>query len=310
MKIKLGYACNTYTLNNTPSSVMTYTNYLKHKDLNKLDDMIISNFKALEEILKYNIKNDIFFFRLTSKLIPLAIKDDVEFDYINRYKKYFDDLKTYTSKMRIDMHPDQFTVINSVKEDVVKNSISNLEYHYKILDAFGIKNKVLILHIGSSVLGKKNSISRFINNFNKMPSHLQKCIAIENDDKVFNVLDCLYIAKKLKIPMVLDYHHYLCNNDGEDISELFEEIFNTWVNINPKMHFSSPKSKLKKEFRSHHDYINANDFIIFLNKIKNLNKDIDIMLEAKCKDESLFRLIRELKYLTDYKIEGTTIYIP
>ena len=31
------------------------------------------------------------------------------------------------------------------------------------------------------------------------------------------------------------------------------------------------------------------------------------MIEAKKKDEALFRLIRELKYKTDYKIEKNTI---
>ena len=32
------------------------------------------------------------------------------------------------------------------------------------------------------------------------------------------------------------------------------------------------------------------------------------MIEAKKKDEALFRLIRELKYKTDYKIENNTIF--
>ena len=46
-----------------------------------------------------------------------------------------------------------------------------------------IKDKVLILHIGSNVLGKDNSIKRFVNNFNKLPDYLKKCIVIENDYK-------------------------------------------------------------------------------------------------------------------------------
>ena len=39
---------------------------------------------------------------------------------------------------------------------------------------------------------------------------------------------------------------------------------NTWKDKTPKIHFSSPKSKLKKEFRSHHDYIDSNSFIDFI----------------------------------------------
>ena len=50
------------------------------------------------------------------------------------------------------------------------------------------------------------------------------------------------------------------------------------------MHFSSPKSKLKKEIRSHHDYIDSNSFISFIESIKHLPYDIDIMIEAKKKE--------------------------
>ena len=54
-------------------------------------------------------------------------------------------------------------VINNIKE-IIENSINILKYHYNILEALGIENKIIILHIGSSVLGKDNSIKRFINN--------------------------------------------------------------------------------------------------------------------------------------------------
>ena len=47
--------------------------------------------------------------------------------------------------------------------------------------------------------------------------------------------------------------------------------------------------------------------IDFIEKIKFTNKDFDVMIEAKQKDDALFRLIRQLKYKTDYKIEKKTI---
>lgn len=75
------------------------------------------------------------------------------------------------------------------------------------------------------------------------------------------------------------------------------------------MHFSSPKSKLKKEYRSHNDYIDVKEFIKFINILKKENKDIDIMLEAKKKDEALFRLVRELKYQTNIKFLDETSFM-
>ncbi len=310
MKIRLGYVAISKTLDISCSKTITYTNFKKDENFDKIDKIIVDNLNNLEKIIDYNIKNNIHFYRLTSKLIPLATKKEVIFDYILKYQKYYQKIgeKINNNKMRIDVHPDQFCILNSTKKEVLENSFTILEYHYKILEALNIKNKIIILHIGSSVFGKENSIKRFINNFYKLPDYLQKSIAIENDDKIYNVIDCLNLAKKLNIPFVLDYHHHICNNDEIDIDKYLRAIFSTWTTT-PKIHFSSPKNQTKKDFRSHHDYINIEDFIIFLNKIKHLNIDLDIMLEAKAKDEALFKLVRLLKY-NDYQfIDDTTFLI-
>ena len=306
MKVRLGYACITNCINDSSSSPYTYSKYLKDGDIDKLDRVIISNLKSLNNIIDYNIKNNIHFYRISSKIIPLATKDDVKFDYTNKYKSYYDTIgkKISDSKMRVDFHPDQFCVLNSVKSDVVSNSVKILEYHYNLLNMLNVNDKILILHVGSSTFGKENSISRFINNFNKLPIYLRKCIAIENDDKVFNVNDVLKISKVTSIPIVLDYHHHLCNKS--DFS--FADIFNSWGNSRVKMHFSSPKNK--RDYRSHNEYINGDDFINFIEILKKYDRDIDIMLEAKGKDDSLFRLVRYIKYKTDYEfIDDTTFLV-
>ncbi|MDD4036320.1 MAG: UV damage endonuclease UvsE, partial [Bacilli bacterium] len=76
MRIRLGYVSITNTLNDvTASSLMTYTHYKTlgtKRGLEKLHKIILSNLNDLEVILNYNIKNNIHFYRLTSKLIPLA----------------------------------------------------------------------------------------------------------------------------------------------------------------------------------------------------------------------------------------------
>ena len=306
MKIRLGYACITNCLDSTSSSPYTYGEYLKYGDMEKLDRVIVSNLKSLEEIIYYNIKNNIHFYRMSSKIIPLATKSDVKFDYINKYKSYYDKIGKMISDydMRVDFHPDQFCVLNSVKSDVVSASINILKYHYSLLEALGIKNKILVLHVGSNSFGKDNSIRRFINNFNKLPKYLKECIAIENDDKVFNVNDVLEISKNTGVPVILDYHHHLCNKS--DFS--FEDIFNSFNNRKVKMHFSSPRNK--KDFRSHNDYINGDDFIDFIKILKKYDRDVDIMIEAKYKDDSLFRLVRYIKYKTDYRfIDDTTFMV-
>lgn len=311
MQIRLGYVAISTSLNITSSKTITYTNFIKDNDYNKIYQIINNNLDSLIEILKYNIKNNIHFYRLTSKLIPLATIDNISFNYIKPFLNKYQIISKLISdnNLRIDVHPDQFAVLNSINKNVVNNTIKILEYHYKILDILNIRNKIIILHIGGNTFGKENSINRFINNYNQLPTYLKECIAIENDDKVFNIIDCLYIANKLNIPFVLDYHHYICNNNGEKIEDYIKDIFLTWHNKTPKIHFSSPKSNLKKEFRSHHDYINDDTFINFINIIKFINIDFDIMIEAKAKDEALFRLVRQLKYKTNYIFIDDTTFI-
>ncbi len=313
MKVRLGYVALSKALDDvTTSSTITYTNYInKNYNTSKLLEITKNNLDSLYEIIKYNVKNNFHFYRLTSKLVPLATHDKVDFDYItpflDKYKKIGKLIND--NNIRVDTHPDQYAVLNSMDRKIVKNTVEILEYHYKIMDALGIKDKLIILHVGSSACGKKASITRFINNFNKLPDHIKKCIAVENDDKVYNIKDVLELCHKINVPMVLDYHHFICNNEKEDINDYLKEIIDTWDGKLPKMHFSSPKSKLKKEFRSHSDYINKECFIKFINILKKQDKDIDIMLEAKAKDDAVSRLVRCLKYETNYKFLDETTFI-
>lgn len=309
MLIRLGYVAISKTLEDIISyHNITYTDFIKTNNFDKLNDVIISNFNTLNSILKYNKKNNIHFYRLTSKFIPLATHKNINFDYINRYSDYFKESSSLIKDIRIDTHPDQFAVLNSTKKEVLENTFKILEYHYKMLEALKIKNPIIILHVGSSVFGKENSIKRFIHNFNLLPNYIKNSIALENDDKIYNMIDVLELAKKINVPFVFDYHHYRCNNNGENYLDYMNEVFLTWGNIKPKIHFSSPKNNTKKDFRSHSDYINADDFIEFIENVKIFNKDIDIMLEAKAKDEALFRLMRQLKYKTNYEFIDDTSF--
>ena len=310
MKIRLGYACVPVTINETSSHTLTFTNYKKlgNRANEKLDSVIKSNFESLEKILKYNIRNDITFFRMTSELIPLVSHPLVEYDFINQYKDYYKKIGDIIKEnnLRVDIHPSAYTVLNSVNEEVVTSTINILEFYQKMYKEMGIKSKI-VLHVGSKVGGKNRSMKRFIENYNKINEKTKKIIVIENDDKSYNIRNVLSLCEKLNIPMVLDYHHFKVNKNNEKIENYIERIFNTWKDDIPKIHFSTSKDKNNK--RSHNDYINVDDFIDFIEKIKFTKRDFDVMIEAKKKDEALFKLIRELKYKTDYKIEKNTLFL-
>lgn len=312
MKIRLGYVAVPITLDITYCHTITYTNYLKlenEKKEKKLDEILKLNFKELKRILKYNIQNNISFYRLSHSMVPLATHYNVSFDYINPYIKYWEKIGRIINKfnMRVDIHPDQYTILNSTKKEVVKNTFNILNFNYQIIRAMRINGKI-ILHIGSGENGKEESIKRFKENFNKLDKVIKNMIVLENDDRVFNVKDTLSLCEELDIPMVLDFHHYTCNNEKENIEDYLKRIYKTWDNTNliPKIHFSSPKSFKNK--RSHSEYIDYKSFINFLDILKKFDKDVDVMLECKAKDDALFRLIRQLKF-NKIKVQKTTIIL-
>ena len=308
MNIRLGYACISKTLDITTSHTITYTNYelLENKE-QKLIEITNKNLNNLEEILKYNIKNNIHFYRMSSKIIPLATHPNIKLNLLNIFKDKLEHIGKLIKEnnLRVDIHLDEYCVLNSTNPNIVSSTINIIKFYKNMLKTMNIES-YMILHIGSSAFGIEKSITRFINNFKKLDEESKNMIILENDDKVFKIEDVLKICKILNIPMVLDYHHYKCNK-VEPLEDNIKEIINTWNNITPKMHISSKKNN--KEFRSHHDYINIEDFIELTNILKTQNKNIDIMIEAKQKDMALFKLTRELKY-KDYKlIDETTIYI-
>ena len=275
MKIRLGYVGTPITIPNiTYSSTVTYTNYLKlgeQKGLEKIDQVIQSNFHHLKKVLHYNLQNNITFYRLSQNLIPLATKKEVSFDYSIPYQQQFSEISQIIHRhhMRIDTHPDQFCVLNSTKKEVVEQSIQILKFHYQLLTNL------------------------------KIPPHM----------KTFTVNDTLSLCEELHVPFVLDYHHHCCNHEQLDLTLLLPRIVNTWKNtkLNPKMHFSSPKNR--KEFRSHSEYLDIQAFLKFLKILQPLATNIDIMLECKAKDDALFRLMRQIEFYTDYQIINESTFL-
>lgn len=312
--IRLGYVGVPSTFDDiTYNHTVTYTQYEtmdEEKRKEKLNFLIQWNLEELQRVLRYNIQNGITFYRISHNVIPLATHPNVYFDYISPYITTWKEIGNFIKekKMRIDTHPDQFCVLNSTNQEVIESSIRLLEFQKKIFDAMGIHGQC-ILHVGGGVLDKKAGLERFKKTFQKLPKEIQSLLILENDDVIYTATDVLELCEELEIPMVLDYHHYLVHHESEKINELLPRIIKTWskTSLKPKMHFSTAKSK--KELRTHHDYIKYSDFIKFLELLKPLQTDIDIMLECKKKDEALLRLIREIRFKQDYSFLNESTFL-
>lgn len=314
MKIRLGYVDGPISFPNDKFKTMTYTKYKSQNEENNLKDLnniLTNNLKVFKKILEFNKKYNMTFYRMSHTLVPLATKKEVNFDYIKKYKEKWSEIGNYIKEnnMRVDSHPNQYCVLNSTNEKIVSTSKDIIKFNYQLFKAMDIKGQI-ILHIGTSKNNKEEALERFKENFNKLKPEIKDMIILENDDKTYTASETLSLCEELNIPMVLDYHHYLCNkNKKENIKKLLPKIIKTWkkTNLNPKMHFSSPKDK--KNFRSHSDYINYNAFIKFLNILKEQDKDIDIMLETKKKEDALLLLIRQLETNKDIKVINNCTFI-
>ncbi|ERI94816.1 UV damage endonuclease UvdE [Clostridiales bacterium oral taxon 876 str. F0540] len=317
MRIRIGYVAIALNLPKvTSSSTVTYTNYQKlsssEQKLNKLKQVTLSNIDDLYKILQYNVENNIHFYRITSALVPLATHPDVaDWDYRKIFSIDFKHVGKFIkdNNMRVDTHPDEFNVINSIREEVVISAKRNLWSHVHLFDDMQYPNGRMVLHIGGAQGGKEVAMQRFIDNFKNFPCEITDRLMLENDDKTFTATEVLYICRETGAPIVFDVHHHMCNNTGETVESLISDIFKTWESqpLPAKFHFSTPRDTEKD--RKHADYINAEDFVSFIEICRPLDKDFDIMLEAKMKDKALFQLVKDIKVLRpDWNwIDNTTL---
>jgi len=317
--VRLGYVAMSMELKNaSPSQTMTFTQFQKIEDreaaIRKLERISISNLQNTLRILRHNVASDIHFYRLTSRLIPLANHEELhDWNYMKPLQELLREIGDFASenKLRIDFHPDHFVIINSMKKEIFKNTIQTLKMHYLLLKGMGIDPvHRCVLHVGGNYKETELSLERFIDNWMDVPKSIQKMIMLENDDTSFTLEDTLYLCEKLDIPLVFDYHHHLAHHKNPNWQAQWDRVIQTWCHspLPIKMHISSPKSQ--NAFRHHADYVDIDMFFQFLNEIKGSVSQIDCMIEAKRKDNALFQLMEEIRGRDHVKIiDGSSFHI-
>lgn len=287
--MSIGYACINIGRSDTKLSTIRVKNY----STEKMYQIIDQNLKALEEVVKYNIENDIHLFRISSDIMPLASHPINTFPWWQIFKKRLIEIGNLikSNNIRVSMHPGQYTIINSINEVVVQKSIEDIKYHCMFLDSLQVNySSKIVLHIGGVYSDKTTSMERFISNFNKLDDNLKNRIIIENDDKSYNIQDVLYISSKIHAPVVFDNLHHKLNPPekcNKTEFELIEECNKTWSKTDgkQKIHYSQTATNYRNG--AHSKTIKAEEFLSFYNNL--INKEIDIMLEVKDKNLSAIK---------------------
>lgn len=139
--VRLGYVAMSQELTNaSPSQTMTFKQFqsIDHRDaaIRKLERIALSNLDNTLRILKHNRASDIAFYRLTSRLIPLANHEELlDWKYMRPLRDKLKEVGKYIHEhqMRVDFHPDHFVLLNSQKKEIFKASLKTLGMHYKLL---------------------------------------------------------------------------------------------------------------------------------------------------------------------------------
>ena len=315
MKIRFGYVSTSLNLwNSSPSSTVTFTRY-KQLSLSerkeKLLEVTASNLKNAGRMLHYNIGQQIELYRFSSALVPLATHPEVRWDFLTPFRDQWRELGNLIKQhqLRVSFHPNQFTLFTSPREEVTKNAVIDMEYHYQMLEAMGVEKESLInIHIGGAYGDKENTLKRFRENLKSLPPEIKEITTLENDDKTYTADETLKMCQLEGIPLLFDYHHHMANTGEAALEELLPDIFKTWETrkLIPKVHVSSPKSA--SAFRSHSDSVDPEFISPLLKNLRSLGQDVDFMIEAKKKDQAMLKLVEDLSKIRGVKrISGAAI---
>ncbi|MGM0843479.1 MAG: UV DNA damage repair endonuclease UvsE [Bacillota bacterium] len=311
MQLRLGFVANALSLwDASPSKTMTFKRYSELSEderKRKLLEVTSANLEHTKRILYYLASHEIPLYRMSSSMVPLATHPEVNWDFVSPFKKEWAELGFLIKKfnIRTSYHPNQFTLFTSTKDSVTDNAVQDMIFHHKMLEAMDVHEQSLInIHIGGTYGNKEEALARFHKNLQKLPSHVKKIMTLENDDKTYTVEETLEVCEKEGVPMILDVHHHQANQSSEPLQTYIPRILDTWKHrdLRPKIHVSSPKSE--KAFRSHADNVDIDFILPYLKMFKELDEDIDIMIEAKNKDIAMLKLTEEIAKIRGVKRVG------
>ena len=263
----------------------------------RLVETVESNLSCLLRILRFNVEHGIFFFRVTSDLVPFASHPVCTFPWQTHFAERLKQIGGFIKRhrIRISMHPDQFTLINSLDKAIFRSSVRELIYHNQVLDlmALGPSAKIQI-HVGGVYGDKAGSMKRFVDRYRTLDPGIRKRLVIENDDRSYGVADCLRIHGDTGVPILLDVLHHRVRNQSESLRDVIEQAQGTWRRRDglPMMDYSAQKPGGKPG--QHAETVDLRHFRRFVQETKPF--DFDLMLEIKDKERSALRAVDALSH--------------
>lgn len=270
----------------------------------------------LEAVLAYCADNEIGFYRMSSSLVPYGTHPDLP-QFHGQVAECAERLARVGERsrklgIRLTSHPSQYVVLNSEQPRVRDAAVRDLELQTALFDAMGLgPEAVVVLHVGSAGGGEQAGVDRFLAGVERLSERARSRLVVENDDRVFALVDVLEVSRRAGLPVAWDVLHHHCRDPaGIPDREALELALATWpTGVTPKIHYSSPKTALEEkrrkvgrrierslvppQLRAHADLVDPIAFEHFVRETAP-GLRFDIMLEAKAKDLALRRLRERL----------------
>jgi UV DNA damage endonuclease len=283
VRVKIGYPCLNRSLGVRTEEKFRLASYSESRFV----ETVTGNLDGLARVLEWNAAQGLDFFRISSDTIPFASHPVCCVDWVSRFRDRLEKIGAAIrrEKTRISMHPDQFVLLNSPREEVTANSVAELEYHARFLDALGLEADAKIqIHVGGVYGDKSAAVESFVRRYRKLPAGIRERLVIENDDRLFSLRDCLDIHSATGVPVLFDYFHHECLNGGESAPAAIGSAAQTWKKKDgaPMVDYSSQQPGDRKG--RHADHLDEKHFARFLKDSRET--EIDVMLEIKDKEPS------------------------
>ncbi|MBX3013517.1 MAG: UV DNA damage repair endonuclease UvsE [Caldilineaceae bacterium] len=268
----------------------------------------------LRDLFGYLQRQSIQFYRLSGQLAPYLTHPTLT-AFHHQLDECWNELAATgdlarQQGLRLTMHPGYYIQLSSADETRVARSQQELMVCAALLTAMGLgDDAVVVIHIGGRYGEQQASLARFVRNFLALDPTVRQRLAVENDDRTFDLHDLLWVHRRTGVRLVLDVLHQRClNRAGYSLPEALALALATWpVDQQPKIHYSSPRTELRYLYQNrqrrlamplanqHSDFIDPFTFLEFMAVAQTVAaRPFDIMLEAKAKELALLRLREQI----------------